>query len=189
MQYDPPRHHRRSIRLRGYDYAQGGMYYVTLTIQDREDILGSAIGDKIELSSFGEIALEEWERTPIVRPEVMLDKFVIMPDHLHGIIVICEERNGVTLSLSTLVGANRHSPQRLTPFRSPSRTLGAIIWGFKGASTKRINAQRGTPGERLWQRNYYEHIIRDEKDYRRIQKYILENPSCLTLKSESMIAL
>ncbi|MGA3245873.1 MAG: transposase [Bacteroidota bacterium] len=141
------------------------------------------------MSRFGEIVLEEWERTPIVRPEVMLDKFVIMPDHLHGIIVICEERNGVNRRGEWQFAPTRVLDDKMTPFRSPSRTLGAIIRGFKGASTKRINAQRGTPGARLWQRNYYEHIIRDERDYRRIQKYILENPSYLTLKSELMIDL
>jgi putative transposase len=177
MLYDPARHHRRSIRLPGYDYGQPGVYYVTLTLQDREPILGSVVGDDVQLSILGEIALAEWLRTPTIRPEVTLDEFVIMPDHLHGIIVICEERNGVSF-----VGANSDSPRRFTPFRSPSRTVGAIIRGFKGASTKRINQQRGTPGVRLWQRNYYEHIVRNERDHRRIQQYILENPMRFNLR-------
>ena len=138
MLYDPLRHHRRSIRLRGYDYSQVGLYYVTLTIQDREEILGSIVGDVVQLSRNGEIVWEEWPRTSMIRSEVLLDEFVVMPDHLHGIIVICEERNGVSS-----VGANGDSPQRITPYRSPSRTLGAIIRGFKGASTKRINEERG----------------------------------------------
>jgi putative transposase len=97
--------------LRGHDYAQPGMYYVTLTIQDRQEILGSVVGANIRLTVIGEIVREEWLRTPIVRPEVMLDEFVIMPDHLHGIVVICEEQNGVTPSMNKLVGANRDSPQ------------------------------------------------------------------------------
>ncbi len=178
MPYNPWRHHRRSIRLQGFDYSQPGMYYVTLTIQDREPILGSVVGERVQLSKLGQIVQEEWLRTPIVRPGVKLDEFVIMPDHLHAIVVICEERNGVSF-----VGANSYSPRQVTPFRSPSRTVGAIIRGFKGASTKRINEQRGTPGARFWQRNYYEHIVRDERDYRRIQQYILENPIRLTLKT------
>ena len=170
MHYDSMRHHRHSIRLQGYDYSRPGMYYVTLTIQDREQILGSIVGDTMKLSSFGVIVRDEWLRTPTVRPEVMLGEYVIMPDHMHGIIVICDDRNGVSY-----VGANGDSPRRITPFRSPSRTVGAIIRGFKGASTKRINELRHAPGERVWQRNYYEHIIRDGNDYARIQKYIAEN--------------
>jgi len=111
MTYDSLKHHRRSIRLRGYDYSQAGIYYVTLTIQDRERILGSVVGENIELSILGEIVREEWQRTPIVRPEVMLDEFVIMPDHLHGIIVISEERNGV------LRRGELFTPPKLFPIR------------------------------------------------------------------------
>ena len=177
MSYDPRRHHRRSIRLPGYDYAQPGLYYVTLTLQDREPILGSVVDVEMQLSTLGIIAQEEWLRTPRIRPEVRLKEHVIMPDHLHGIIEISEERNGVIRW-----GESLFAPSKATPFRSPSRTIGAIIRGFKGVSTKRINELRGTPGARVWQRNYYEHIVRDERDYRRIQEYILRNPLRWTLK-------
>jgi putative transposase len=179
MSYDPSKHHRRSIRFKGFDYGQPGMYYVTLTLRYRREILGSLVGEEVHLSVLGEIVLEEWLRTPSIRSEVGLDEFVIMPDHLHGIIVIREERNGVNRW-----GESQFAPTKATPFRSPSCTLGAIIRGFKGASTRRINELRGTPGEKLWQRDYYEHIVRDERDYRRIQKYILENPLRLALKSK-----
>lgn len=176
MTFNPLKHHRRSIRLKGYDYSEPGIYYVTLTAHERTEIFGHLSAGQVQLNSLGEIVLDEWLRTPKVRPEVELDEFIIMPDHLHGIIVICEERNGVTGSLKKLVGANCDSPQRETPFRSPSRTLGAIIRGFKGATTKRINEARSKPGEKVWQRNYYEHVVRDEKDLSRIQRYIRENP-------------
>jgi putative transposase len=183
MPYDPRRHHRRSIRLQGYDYSQPGMYYVTLTIQNREPILGSVVDGSVQLSRLGGIVQQEWLRTSIVRPAVRLDEFVIMPDHLHGIIEICKERNGDSfVGANGNVGANSNSPRHVTPFRSPSRTVGAIIRGFKGASTKRINEERGTAGAKFWQRNYYEHIVRDEREYRRIQKYILENPFRSLLK-------
>jgi putative transposase len=183
MPYDPWRHHRRSIRLQGYDYSKPGMYYVTLTIQNREAILGSVVDGRVQLSRLGGIVRDEWLRTPIVRPGVKLGEFVIMPDHLHGVIEICEERDGVSfVGANGNVGANSYSPRRVTPFRSPSRTIGAIIRGFKGAATKRINEERGTAGAKLWQRNYYEHIVRDERDYRRIQKYILENPIRLAMR-------
>ena len=179
MTFDPLRHHRRSVRLQGYDYRQPGMYYVTLVTQGRAPVLGSVVGERIQLSKLGEIVREEWLHTPTIRPEVRLDEFVIMPDHLHGIIVICEERNGVAV-----VGANCYSPRQETPFRSPSGTIGAIVRGFKGASTKRINILRATPGVKFWQRDYYEHIVRDERDYRRIQNYIQQNPLRLALKTE-----
>jgi REP element-mobilizing transposase RayT len=113
---------------------------------------------------------------PLIRPGTALDEFVIMPDHMHGIIVICEERNGVMKSENNLVGAYRNTPRQGTPFRSPSGTLGAIIRGFKGSTTKRINQLCGTAGKKIWQRNYYEHIVRDERDLLRIQNYIRENP-------------
>ncbi len=189
MGFDPLKHHRRSIRLKGYNYSEPGIYYVTLTLQERVEFLGHLSGGQVRLSAFGEIVRDEWLRTPRIRPEVVLDEFVIMPDHLHGIIVIREERNGVSRSSNKLVGANRDSPQPGTPFRSPSGTLGAIIRGFKGATTKRINELRRTPGAKVWQRNYYEHIVRDEKDLRRIQHYIRENPLRLAEKHELLNSL
>lgn len=184
MLFNPLKHHRRSIRLKGYDYSEPGIYYVTLTAHERTEIFGHLSAGQVQLNSLGEIVLDEWLRTPRVRSEVELDEFIIMPDHLHGIIIICEERNGVTRSSINLVGANSHSPRQVTPFRSPSRSLGAIVRGFKGATTKRINEARRTPGVKVWQRNYYEHIVRDEKDLLRIQHYIRENPSRLAEKHE-----
>ena len=186
MVFNPLKHHRRSIRLRGYDYSRPGLYYVTLTLQSRLPLLGEVQGDVVHLSVIGEIVKGEWLRTPIIRPGTALDEFVVMPDHVHGIIVICEERNGVSRSSIDLVGANSSSPRRVTPFRSPSKTLGAIIRGFKAASTVRINEHRGTPGTKIWQRNYYEHIIRDERDLLRIQEYIRNNPLHYAERLESL---
>jgi putative transposase len=184
MNYNPFKHHRRSIRLRGYDYRQPGAYYVTLTVQDRRPLLGRIIDGKVLLSVLGEIVHEEWLRTTNIRPEVRLDEFVIMPDHMHGIIEILEERNGVPRW-----GESKFAPTNATPFRSPSKSVGAIIRGFKGASTKRINELRNTRGERFWQRNYYEHVIRGENDYSRIQRYINENPMRASLEIESRQSL
>ena len=175
MKYDPLIHHRRSIRLKGYDYAEAGMYFVTLTARDRVPLFGSIIGGIMHPSEAGLIIQKEWLRTPSIRPEVELDEFIIMPDHMHGIIVIVDERNGVTSSSNCVVGANSYSPQLTTPFRSPSRTLGAIIRGFKAASTKHIITLRGTPGIPVWQRNYYEHIVRDGRALDRIRSYIKNN--------------
>ena len=107
-----------------------------------------------------------------MRLNVQLDEYVIMPNHLHGIIVIHDDRKGV----DAFVRANSSSPRRATPFRSPSGTVGAIIRGFKAASTKRVNEMRNTPGKPVWQRNYYEHVVRGEKDLERIRTYIHLNP-------------
>jgi REP element-mobilizing transposase RayT len=127
MLFDPLKHHRRSIRLQGYDYSEPGIYYVTLTAHERAGIFGQLSGGEVELNSLGEIVLEEWLRTPKVRPEVELDDFVIMPDYLHGIIVICEERNGVTRRGEWQFAPTRTFNDQSTPFRSPSGSLGAII--------------------------------------------------------------
>ncbi|MDP2883688.1 MAG: transposase [Ignavibacteria bacterium] len=189
MGFDLLKHHRRSIRLKGYDYSEPGIYYVTLTLQERVEFLGHLSGGKVHLSAFGEIVRDEWLRTPRIRPEVVLDEFVIMPDHLHGIIVICDERNGVTRRGEWQFAPTRVFNNQSTPFRSPSGTLGAIIRGFKGATTKQINEVRCTPGAKVWQRNYYEHIVRDEKDLRKIQHYIRENPLRLAEKHELLNSL
>ena len=146
MPYDPLRHHRRSIRLKGYDYSQAGEYFVTLCVKDRERLLGEVVGGKVKLTEIGEIVREEWLRTPIVHPDVTLDEFVIMPDHLHGIVVISEERNGVLRRGELQFAPTRVLNDHVTPFRSPSKTLGAIIRGFNGAARSRINNMCGTQG-------------------------------------------
>ena len=184
MTFNPLRHHRRSIRLKGYDYAEPGIYYVTLTAEHRAEIFGRILKSQVQLSAIGKIVRDEWLRTPMIRPGVELDEYVIMPDHVHGLIVICEERNGVTRRGESLFAPTRLLNDRETPFRSPSRTLGAIIRGFKGATTKRINELCCTPGVKVWQRNYYEHIVRGEKDLLRIQRYIRENPLRLAERFE-----
>lgn len=176
MKYDPQKHQRRSIRLKGYDYSQPGWYYITLCTHNREHLFGSIKDAKIVLNGVGQIIQNEWLKTGTIRENISIGEFVIMPNHLHGIIQIMAE------------GAYRNTPQPNTPqpntpqrdtsqqFKSPSQTIGAIIRGFKSTTTKKINQMQNTPGAKLWQRNYYEHIVRDEKDLKRIQQYIIENP-------------
>ncbi len=165
---------RRSIRLAEYDYAEDGVYFVTICVQKRECLLGEVVGGEIVLSTLGCIVLEEWERTAVIRREIQLDEFVIMPNHLHAIIIITAD----------IVGAHGCAPlqQHTRPvndasrYRAP-RSLGALIAGFKSASTKRVNQVRETPGLALWQRNYYEHIVRDENSLNVIRQYIQVNPA------------
>jgi putative transposase len=168
MKYDPDVHHRRSIRLRDYDYARAGAYFVTTCVQGRKCLFGEIIDGKIRLSEFGRVAWECWDTMPEHFRHVRLDVFVVMPNHVHGILFI------------TSVGATHASPKMSNALTNPAgpkqRSLGVIVGSFKSAATKRVNALRGTPGMRVWQRNYYEHVIRDEEDLRELREYIVNNP-------------
>jgi putative transposase len=164
MRYDPERHRRRSIRVPTWDYAQQAWYFVTLCTTGREERFGVIADGMVTLSAAGRIVEDEWWETLARRRSVRLDDYVIMPNHMHGILIINEDSDAVP------------SPS-ITGLRSPSRTLGAVIRGFKGASTARINVLQGTPGAPVWQRNYYEHIIRDDRDLDRIRTYIAANPA------------
>jgi putative transposase len=164
MKYDPAKHHRRSVRLKEHDYAQPGPYFVTLVAHNRQCIFGRFVNGDIALNEFGQIVTDEWNRSASIRQEIELDAFVVMPTHIHGIVIIT---NGS-------VGATGRSPLLAGP---PKRSLGAFIGGFKSVATKRINEIRSTPGLPIWQRNYYEHIIRDEESLDRIREYVLTNPA------------
>ncbi len=185
MAYNPKIHHRRSIRLKGYDYSQEGAYFITLCTQDRSHLFGEVRGGEMQLNIFGQIAYQEWVDTTEIRSNVAMDVFVIMPNHMHGILLI------------TSAGANANkekgvcdTPRReidiedgfMTPrpLVSPSNTVGAIIRGYKAAVTRQINEFWEDEDEEsrrvVWQRNYYEHIIRDERAYQKISEYIIDNP-------------
>jgi REP element-mobilizing transposase RayT len=118
------------------------------------------------LNAYGRVVAEEWRRTERIRDHVALDAFVVMPNHVHGMI-------GITHRSDRRRGEPQFVPAR--DFKSPSQTLGAIVRGFKGAATRRINRRRGTPGAPVWQRNYYEHIVRDRRALQRIRRYIRQN--------------
>ena len=158
MTYDPDKHHRRSIRLKEYDYSQAGAYFVTICTQDRKCFLGNVGNETVELSPIGKIAHEFWFEIPKHFQNVQLDTFVVMPNHMHGIIFIDDNcRGGVT-----------------PPLRRP--TLGQIVAYYKYQPSKIINRIRNTIGMSVWQRNYYEHVIRNEKDLNQIRGYIFNNP-------------
>jgi len=168
--YIPDIHHRKSIRLPEYDYSQVGMYFVTICCQDMVCRFGSVVDGKMVLNECGEIAKECWEEIPSHFPEVRLHTFVIMPNHIHGIIEITEN-----------VGAKQFSPNKQTdgakivsPLLSPSKTIGSIARGYKIGVTKWV--RQNTNIYKLWQRNFYEHVIRNENSYNKITEYILTNP-------------
>lgn len=166
-QEDPVTGHlgRRSVRLAEYDYSRDGAYFVTVCAHSRECLFGSIANLVMVPNAFGKIAVSEWLKTHVLRPNVILDEFVVMPKHFHGIIVITSSRGVLSC------------PPTRGSLRSPSQTVGAIVRGWKGAVTKQINEMRGTPNALVWQRNYYEHIIRNEQDLQAIREYIVNNPA------------
>jgi len=179
---------RRSIRLKEYDYSQAGYYYITICTHNREHLFGAIENGVMRHNDIGTIALNEWTRTPEMRPNISLDAFVVMPNHLHGIIVINgvigdDSRNGNSInngdSFLRTGTVHRAPTENLVyeQFGKPtSNTIPTIIRGFKAAVTKQVNILRGTPGEPVWQRNYYEHTIRDDQSHYSITEYIKKNP-------------
>lgn len=179
-------HNRRSIRLKGYDYTQPGAYFITLCAQDRIHLFGRIRNGEMKLNEFGKIVSGEWERTAEMRPNIRTADFVVMPNHIHGILVIADDDDG-DICRGTLQRAptdkraptgKRAKTENIEQFGKPvSNSVPTIIRGFKSATTKRINQLRNTPRLPVWQRNYYEHIIRNDTSYHQITEYIRLNPA------------
>ena len=163
---------RRSIRLPHYDYGDAGACFITLCVHHRACLFGAVVDGAMVLNDVGKIVAGEWRRTPVMRSQVALDEFVVMPNHFHALLAMEAFRRGVS-----------HTPS--AKFHSPAHTLGAIVRGFKASTTKLINEWQGTPGARLWQRNYYEHVVRSDNELQRIREYIANNPAQWTLDREN----
>lgn len=165
-------HHRPSLRLKGYDYAQAGSYFITVVTWQRECTFGDAVeaarvdathalrlharpsyADAVKLNEYGEIARRCWMQIPDHFPSVELDAFVIMPNHVHGIVVI-NGNNVDGTHASHLPGPKRGS-------------IAAIVGSYKSAVSRRVNILRGTAGVPVWQTNYYEHVVRNERSLSR----------------------
>ena len=148
MAFDSDRHHRRSVRLREYDYGTPGAYFVTICTRGRMGTLGESAGERIVLSEAGLIAESTWESLPSRFPSVQLDAFIVMPDHLHGIVALIRAGSPVT--------------------------LGHLIRTFKGAAARavRVSVMSGF----AWQRGYYERVVRDERELSALRRYIEDNP-------------
>jgi REP element-mobilizing transposase RayT len=219
---------RRSIRLKNYDYSQNGSYFITIVTQNRKHLFGKIEDERMILSSVGRIVEDEWRNTVEIRPNVILGEFIIMPDHMHMIVTITTKVEAEKKDNEEWIHSNP---------KSPSHTIGAIIRGFKGACTKKINLFLNSSGEsrtgellfapsrespsapstgespfapsqellsapstgespfapsqefpfapsrespfasnKIFQRDYYDHIIRNQGEYHRIEKYIIDNP-------------
>jgi putative transposase len=266
MRYDPDRHHRRSIRLKGYDYSQPGAYFVTVCTADRECLFGEIVADEMQLNGAGAIVLAAWNDLPAHYTHVRLDSFVIMPNHIHAVIILTDApvpvgagfkpapgdpatptdpatpagpvRAGfkparteptptVAVPTETTPGARaptataptQPAPGILAPTAAvPPESVGAgfkpaptvtnatepveaglkpaptvvrrhalpeIVRAFKTFSARRINELHDTPGVSVWQRNYYEHIIRNRSALARIRTYIETNPERWALDREN----
>jgi len=163
---DPDIHHRCSLRLKGYDYSQAGAYFITICTQNRECLFGHVLDGEMVSNDAGRMVAEEWMKSADIRNEIELDAFVVMPNHVHGIVSI---RRGDRPVAPT--------PEPIPASGPKPKSIGSFVAGFKSTVTKQVNELRGTPGAKLWQRNYYEHVIRDEDDLNRIRQYILDNPA------------
>ena len=169
--FDPKIHHRRSIRLPEYDYTLAGAYFVTNVTWRRDCLFGDVLDGEMKLNDFGKIADECWRAIPEHFPQVELGAHIVMPNHAHGIILINENDSRNTVGAThcvapTLPGIHPKGPKQ--------GSLGAIIGSFKSAVSYRINKEHNATG--IWQRNYYEHIIRNNREMGEIWTYIESNP-------------
>lgn len=200
------KYNRKSKRLKAWDYSKVSLYFITLNCRSRKSIFGSIVNGEMQLNQYGRIAKEEWEKTPMIRPNISLGKYVIMPNHFHAIVHFDAQE--------------KTKDNRIGQFKSPSHTVGAIVRGYKGATTKQIKAlyrstlkarylskgeaSKGESGKgesgkgesqfaptlapslaptlainlekSIWQRDYHDIIIRDARAYNNIARYIVNNP-------------
>jgi REP element-mobilizing transposase RayT len=154
-------HHRKSIRLKGYDYTLPGAYFVTVCTKDRINMFGTIIDGVMMMNNLGNIVQKTWNDLPCHVKNIQLDMFVIMPDHIHGIINIVDSS----------VGAGSEPAPTGKCFGLPE-----IVRQLKTFSARRINQLRNTPQQPVWQRNYYERVLRDNKELDAARKYIFYNP-------------
>lgn len=184
--YNPNIHKRRSIRLKGYDYSQAGLYFITICCQNRECRFGNVVNGKMQLNDAGTMVENEWLKLPERFNNVQLHEYVVMPNHFHVIFEIVgatlvvalndvgqpENQNGQPI--------NQHGqPQGFAPTKP--KTVGDMMGAFQSIVT--VQYIRGVKQHgwksfngKLWQRNYWEHIVRNEQSYQRISEYIINNP-------------
>jgi len=186
MKYNPDIHHRRSIRLKGYDYTQAGAYFITMCVKDRACLFGQIENSVMNINEFGDMVIDVWQWLPEQYPYVSICEFIIMPNHFHCILIIddaCRGGSRTALTRTALtqtvrdIPNNTHEGGSRTAPTDKRKSVGRLIGVFKTVSTKRINEKRLTPGNKLWQRNYYEHIIHNDAEYQRIADYIVNNPT------------
>ena len=161
---------RRSIRLKGYDYSSAGAYFVTICAKDRKCIFGDIEHEEMRLSEGGKIADECWRNIPMHYPSVFLDEYIIMPNHVHGVILIDNDDVGVQNFEPLQRQVTRENKfQQIIP-----KSVGSIVRGFKTGVTKWFRQNTGV--YTVWQSNYFDRIVRDDDELNRIREYIIYNP-------------
>ena len=180
MRFDPEKHHRRSIRLKGYDYSQPGAYFVTICTQNRICLFGDVEDKEMVMNDAGKMVQNVWNEIPERFKNITLDECIVMPNHLHGIIVIHRRGESCIRPITNTDESRGDHEDR--PCGTLPGTLGRVIQAFTSITThgyilgvKQHDWWRFDP--KLWQRNYYDHIIRNEKDLNRIREYIRSNPA------------
>ena len=170
---------RQPLRIPGLDYGRAGAYFLTICVRHRQCLFGHVADERVVLSPLGAMVLDEWLRTPLVRPGVRLDACVVMPNHLHAIVILPGHvSTDIDSSMSPLVR------QRLT-----AGSLGAIVGQFKSKTSRRARAEFGLSGQGLWQRGYFDRVVRDADEHDRIREYIANNPARWPRDTENPRAL
>jgi len=173
---------RKSPRLTGFDYSQPGAYFITIRTNHEDKLFGRLWNEEMDLNEFGKIVCDEWLKSAEIRQEIILDEFVILPNHFHAIVWIID-RSVNDLS----VGANGHSPLRFAPYMDRSKpkpnptqmqpkSISSLVTGFKSATTTKINNARNLHNVSIWQRGFYDRIIRDQIELNGFRQYIKNNP-------------
>jgi putative transposase len=168
MSANNPKFHRKSIRLPEYDYSQEGAYYITICAQNRRCLFGEIANGRMLLNQYGKIADQCWQAIPQHVTNTLLGEYIIMPNHIHGTIIITEPSLGTRHAVSL--------PSRKLFGKPQSGSLSTIVRSYKSAVTKQINVVRAKNEPAIWQSRFYEHVIRNDKSYNRIRRYILDNP-------------
>ena len=179
-------HHRKSIRFKGYDYSQDGVYFVTVCAQNRQCLFGKITDGEMKLNNVGEMVWNRWIDLKNRFPKIEIDEFIVMPNHFHGILsvgaglvsALPELLEGMKLANKRIRADTRPAP---TNQNADAKTLGDIICGFKSLTAneyiQNVKTGKFPPFEKsLWQRNYWEHIVRDDDDLNRIREYVIDNP-------------
>jgi putative transposase len=173
---------RKNVRMPFFDYSSPGGYFVTICVEGRKCRLGRIKDGEIILNATGEIVREITEQMPQIFSQIIVDCYVIMPNHFHAVFNINYERDGEEMAADsssaggTLSGGTTAGGSRTAPTGRAPKPIGRIIGAFKTMTTKRINEKEDTPGAQFWQRNYYEHVIRNDEELQKIRDYIIGNP-------------
>jgi len=172
---------RKKLRLDGYDYSQPGGYFITTNVINPDVLLSTVKQSQIFLTPYGQIVEDCWLALPRHYPNITLDEFCVMPEHFHGILIINDPGSGGSTTLARTNNSQPISPGRMHKRQGEARhytkcTLSEIVRGFKSFSSRKINAIRNVAGQCIWQRSFYDRIIRDETALNSIREYIIANP-------------